>query len=157
MGHVGSYLVCDRAIQLKRVNCTVFWRRLAVTVCFCKADELEWYRQQVSILWPSAYKAITISLSDSRESKDATDDVWDALPLSYTGIMCLLVPRLNEFLTGPPKNLLGLYTTGFQFFFAVALVGFELATIELLGMSSDHWAMAHVHCELLVTHGAKWI
>ena len=48
----------------------------------------EHFRRQVSILWPSAYKAITISLSDLyARTKDATDDVVDALPLSYTGIM----------------------------------------------------------------------
>jgi hypothetical protein len=31
---------------------------------FFKAGKLEIYRQQVSILWPSAYKAITILSSD---------------------------------------------------------------------------------------------
>ena len=91
------------------------------TICGQKVD----YRQQVSILWPSAYKAITISLSDSLESKVATDDVVDALPLSYTGISCLL-------------GLVGWFVG-----FAVALVGFELATLSLLLVRNCIWQLSH--------------
>ena len=67
----------------------MFYVTWAMTSSFFKAGELTCYRQQVSILWPSAYKAITISLSDSCKSKGVTDDVWDALPLSYTGEVLL--------------------------------------------------------------------
>ena len=35
-----------------------------MTTSFFKTSKLEGYRQQVSILWPSAYKAITILSSD---------------------------------------------------------------------------------------------
>ena len=53
--------------------------------------------------------------------------LYGALPLRYRG---------RNLLT--PKNLMGRDTTGSRFCFAVAFVGFELATIGPFVMSSDH-------------------
>ena len=94
---------------------------IKTAICGQKVD----YRQQVSILWPSAYKAITISHSDSLESKVVTDDVVDALPLSYTGITCLLG------------------TTVFLVWFRSGTRGFELATLSLLLVRNCIWQLSH--------------
>ena len=52
----------------------VFWRRLVMTGCFCKADELEWYRRQGLNLWPRGYQP-------------------RALPLRHPGYVCAVFCR----------------------------------------------------------------
>ena len=44
------------------------------------------FPRQVSILWPSAYKAITIFKFGHLHVLLKEDGVWDALPLSYRGL-----------------------------------------------------------------------
>ena len=46
------------------------------------------FPRQVSILWPSAYKAITIFKFGHLHVLLKEDGVWDALPLSYRGWFC---------------------------------------------------------------------
>jgi len=74
----------------------------------------DWCRQQVSILWPSAYEAITISLSDVVHIELDDRRCLDALPLSYTGWGV----------------------------FAVATRGIRTRHLWLVDMSFANWAMS---------------
>ena len=54
------------------------WAKAVLNACvrvgrFCKMTKEEWYRRQVSILWPSAYKAITIRKTDYKVKEGAND------------------------------------------------------------------------------------
>ena len=55
------------------------------------------YRQQVSILWPSAYKAITIFKFGHLHVLLKEDGVLDALPLSYTGFFWMSLSTTSSF------------------------------------------------------------
>ena len=113
------------------------------------------YRWQVSILRPSAHKAITISLSDLHKSNDATDDVWKlfhwatpvlmlkfyvACAMTFWRASCHFTAsvQLLIFWSTPPKNLLSWDTTGFLQWHSYDFIP---ATFGVRDATFDHWAM----------------
>jgi hypothetical protein len=64
---------------------------------------------------------------------------------------------LGEIFGCTPKNLLKWDTTDFWFFFAVALVGIELATLTLptRGRTTEPWGLFVANC--LECDAAKWV
>ena len=134
------------------VKMLMFMVPRAMTTSFFKVGELEFYRWQVSILWPSAYKAITISLSDVMhiEFDDRRCFRRSAAELHryYLSSWC------EKFLVEPLRIWWNGALLFFPLCFAVALMGFEPATWELLDTSSANWAMCTFVANCLEHHAS---
>jgi len=105
-----------------------------LTTSFFKTGELEFYRQQVSILWPSAYKAITISLSDVMHV-----ELHDRRCFRRSAAELYRYCFVWEIFCCTPKILLMSGTTVFPLCFAVALIGIR---------TWDMWVVRHDVCQL---------
>ena len=136
-----------RALPLRHPGfVAVFWCRLALTSSFFKAGELEFYRQQVSILWPSAYKAITISLSDvvHVEFDDRRCFRRSAAELCR---YCFVW----ELFYCTSKIFLVLGTAVFSLVFRSSTHGIRTRNMFILGHIVRQLSHVHVRCELLGT------
>ena len=129
------------------------------------------YRWQVSILRPSAHKAITISLSDLHKSNDATDDVWKlfhwatpVLMLKFYVACAMTFWRASCHFTASVQLLI-FWSTPLRIYCHGTLLVFCSGTHMILSplhleyetrrLTIEPWV--HIHYELLETHGAKWV